>query len=148
MLGNDISSNKSISGSQNHEVKALLEDEFNNSKSSISKSSEKTPINENDIFKKIGEILCVKKRKKALFFLTKNREIIPNLAELLINTPGVVAAFLFEIVSSYDSIFDNKTTKDQLCNCFNVLSLFQIIASNKEAKKKFVECKITYFIQI
>jgi len=106
--------------------------------------NESNIIQNNDYIKKVSDILCESKRKKALFYLTKNREVIPNLAEILLNTPGVITLFLNEIVSSYGYINDTTTSKDQLCNCYNVLSLLQIIASNKEAKTKFVDCKF-YF---
>uniref|UniRef100_A0A5S6Q9Y6 CCR4-NOT transcription complex subunit 9 n=1 Tax=Trichuris muris TaxID=70415 RepID=A0A5S6Q9Y6_TRIMR len=82
----------------------------------------------------------------ALLELSKKREVIPDLAVFLWNTPGTVMALLLEIVAVYPSISPPTLTALQSNRVCNAMALMQCMASHQQTRTQFLEAKIPIYL--
>ncbi|KHJ48541.1 hypothetical protein D918_00843 [Trichuris suis] len=81
----------------------------------------------------------------ALMRLAANRDLIPDLALFLWNSPGTVTLLLREIVSVYPYMNPPTVTTPQSNRVCNSLSLMQTIATNPLTKSGFVKAKLAFY---
>lgn len=82
-------------------------------------------------------------REEALYFLSQQREIIPDLAVMLWESPATVTALLYEVLSIYpyvttsgsSAITPSSRIPSRVCHA---LTLFQSIASHEETRIPFL----------
>ncbi|XP_050308960.1 CCR4-NOT transcription complex subunit 9 isoform X1 [Anthonomus grandis grandis] len=87
-------------------------------------------------------------REDALFELSKKREIVPDLAPMLWNSFGTIAALLQEILIIYPAI-NPPTLTAHNSNSFrvcNALALLQCVASHPETRSQFLLAHIPLFL--
>lgn len=94
----------------------------------------------------IKDLLDSDKREKALTELCKRRESFTELAYYLWYTPGVVAALLQEIITMYQYLAPPKLDDKTSSKIYNILALFQCIASHTSVRRSFVFAQIPIFL--
>ena len=102
---------------------------------------------ENDeIIEWLHQIKDISTRENALTELGKKRETFGDLAIYIWYTPGVIAALLQEIISTYQLLAPpnlNNNTSSKACN---VLALFQCVAAHSETRLFFLNAQIPIFL--
>lgn len=88
---------------------------------------------------KIMNIFKPQLREKALAYIFKNKEKIPDLAKLLWNIPGMIAIFIQEVIKMYSILGIKDIKKEELLKYYNLISLFQILALDDEIKYKAIK---------
>ncbi|KAK1584371.1 hypothetical protein Q3G72_032380 [Acer saccharum] len=85
-------------------------------------------------------------RENALLELSKKRELFQDLAPLLWNSFGTIAALLQEIVSIYPVLSSPNLTTAQSNRVCNAFSLFQCVASHPDTKMPFLNAQIPLYL--
>lgn len=98
------------------------------------KSNQKPPskIQLSEVISNIEKLKSYEQRYEALYFLSRNRENIPDLALYLWHGTGNVAILLQEILSTYDAMYKKGFSSKRSNKCCNVLALFQTISLHPE----------------
>lgn len=100
-----------------------------------------------EIYKNLTKILSLlnsSSRDKALMYLFKNRDKINGLAKLLWYTPGVITVFIQEIIKMYAMINEKLLKKEDILNCYNIISLFQLLVMDSEIKTLVIKGKLKF----
>ncbi|XP_047965129.1 CCR4-NOT transcription complex subunit 9-like [Salvia hispanica] len=91
--------------------------------------------------------LCTPDRRQdALLQLSKKREIFQDLAPLLWNSLGTIAAILQEIVSIYPFLSSPTLTPAQSNRVCNALALLQCVASHPDTRMRFLNAHIPLYL--
>ncbi len=118
--------------------------------STIKKSEKEVDYTKNkEHYKNLNKIISLlnsSSRDKALVYLFRNREKINGLANLLWYTPGVITVFLQEIIKMYAVINEKVLKKEDILNCYNIISLFQLLVMDSEIKFLVVKCKFLLYL--
>ncbi|KAK2639797.1 hypothetical protein Ddye_027592 [Dipteronia dyeriana] len=85
-------------------------------------------------------------RENALLELSKKRELFQDLAPLLWNSFGTIAALLQEIVSIYPVLSSPNLTTAQSNRVCNAFALLQCVASNPDTKMPFLNAQIPSYL--
>lgn len=85
-------------------------------------------------------------RENALLELSKKRELFQDLAPLLWNSFGTIAALLQEIVSIYPVLSPPNLTPAQSNRVCNALALLQCVASHHETRLLFLNAHIPLYL--
>ncbi|XP_020588309.1 cell differentiation protein RCD1 homolog isoform X3 [Phalaenopsis equestris] len=85
-------------------------------------------------------------RENALLDLSKKREIFQDLAPLLWNSFGTIAALLQEIVSIYPSLSPPTLSPGASNRVCNALALLQCVASHSETRVLFLNAHIPLYL--
>ncbi|XP_060960518.1 uncharacterized protein LOC115722515 isoform X3 [Cannabis sativa] len=85
-------------------------------------------------------------RENALLELSKKRELFQDLAPLLWNSFGTIAALLQEIVSIYPVLSPPNLTPAQSNRVCNALALLQCVASHPDTRKLFINAHIPLYL--
>ncbi|GAB2277764.1 CCR4-NOT transcription complex subunit 9 [Dionaea muscipula] len=86
------------------------------------------------------------RRENALLELSKKRELFQDLAPLLWNSFGTIAALLQEIVSIYPVLSPPSLTSVQSNRVCNALALLQCVASHHETRMLFLNAHIPLYL--
>ncbi|KAL5164769.1 CCR4-NOT transcription complex subunit 9 [Glycine soja] len=87
-------------------------------------------------------------RENALLELSKKRELFQDLAPLLWNSFGTIAALLQEIVSIYPVLSPPNLTPAQSNRVCNALALLQCVASHPDTRMLFLNGIVTFLIHV
>ncbi|KAL4221958.1 Cell differentiation protein RCD1 [Mactra antiquata] len=98
------------------------------------------------VYQWISELTSPETRENALQELSKKREVLPDLAPMLWNSFGTVAALLQEIVHVYPAINPAHLTASQSNRVCNALALLQCVASHPETRSAFLSANIPLFL--
>lgn len=98
------------------------------------------------IYTWIIELANPETRENALLELSKKRESVPDLAPLLWNSFGTVAALLQEIINIYPAINPATLTAHQSNRVCNALALLQCVASHPETRSLFLAAHIPLYL--
>ncbi|XP_024026008.1 CCR4-NOT transcription complex subunit 9 [Morus notabilis] len=85
-------------------------------------------------------------RENALLELSKKRELFQDLAPLLWNSFGTIAALLQEIVSIYPVLSPPNLTPAQSNRVCNALALLQCVASHPDTRMLFINAHIPLYL--
>ncbi|XP_010544237.1 PREDICTED: cell differentiation protein RCD1 homolog [Tarenaya hassleriana] len=85
-------------------------------------------------------------RENALLELSKKRELFQDLAPLLWNSFGTIAALLQEIVSIYPVLSPPNLTPAQSNRVCNSLALLQCVASHPDTRMLFLKAHIPLYL--
>ncbi|XP_016460410.1 uncharacterized protein LOC107783900 [Nicotiana tabacum] len=85
-------------------------------------------------------------RENALLELSKKRELFQDLAPLLWNSFGTIAALLQEIVSIYPVLSPPNLTPAQSNRVCNALALLQCVASHPDTRMLFLNAHIPLYL--
>ncbi|GAB2258618.1 hypothetical protein Droror1_Dr00014778 [Drosera rotundifolia] len=85
-------------------------------------------------------------RENALLELSKKRELFQDLAPLLWNSFGTIAALLQEIVLIYPALSPPNLTSAQSNRVCNALALLQCVASHHETRMLFLNAHIPLYL--
>ncbi|KAG5546573.1 hypothetical protein RHGRI_018669 [Rhododendron griersonianum] len=85
-------------------------------------------------------------RENALLELSKKRELFQDLAPLLWNSFGTIAALLQEIVSIYPVLSPPNLTPAQSNRVCNALALLQCVASHPDTRMSFLNAHIPLYL--
>ncbi|KAM0044196.1 putative transcription regulator Rcd1-like family [Helianthus debilis subsp. tardiflorus] len=85
-------------------------------------------------------------RENALLELSKKRELFQDLAPLLWNSFGTIAALLQEIVSIYPFLSPPNLTPAQSNRVCNALALLQCVASHPDTRMLFLNAHIPLYL--
>lgn len=102
-----------------------------------------------ELYKYLSKILSLfnsSSRDKALMYLFKNKDKINGLPKLLWYTPGVITLFVQEIIKMYVLISEKTLEKEDIINCYNIISLFQLLVHDQEIKYLVVKGKKLFLI--
>lgn len=94
----------------------------------------------------IIELSSPETRENALQELSKKREVVPDLAPMLWNSFGTIAALLQEIINIYPAINPPTLTANQSNRVCNALALLQCVASHPETRSAFLQANIPLFL--
>lgn len=86
------------------------------------------------------------RRENALLELSKKRELFQDLAPLLWNSFGTIAALLQEIVSIYQVLSPPTLSPGQSNRVCNALALLQCVASHPETRMLFLNAHIPLYL--
>ncbi|XP_076044308.1 required for cell differentiation 1 [Oratosquilla oratoria] len=98
------------------------------------------------IYQWIIELSNPETRENALLELSKKRESVPDLAPLLWNSFGTIAALLQEIINIYSAINPATLTAHQSNRVCNALALLQCVASHQETRSQFLTAHIPLYL--
>ena len=84
------------------------------------------PVDRDQIYQWILELSSPETRETALLELSKKREVVPDLAPMLWNSFGTIAALLQEIIAIYPAINPPALTAHQSNRVCNALALLQV----------------------
>ncbi|WMV59599.1 hypothetical protein MTR67_052984 [Solanum verrucosum] len=87
-------------------------------------------------------------RENALLELSKKRELFQDLAPLLWNSFGTIAALLQEIVSIYPVLSPPNLTPAQSNRVCNALALLQCVASHPDTRMLFLNGNLFPFLWV
>ncbi|CAI0379401.1 unnamed protein product [Linum tenue] len=85
-------------------------------------------------------------RENALLELSKKRELFQDLAPLLWNSFGTIAALLQEIVSIYPVLSPPNLSPSQSNRVCNALALLQCVASHPDTRMSFLNAHIPLYL--
>lgn len=100
----------------------------------------------NPLYKWIPDLIKAETRENALLELSKKREIVPDLAIMLWNSFGVMAALLQEITNVYPTLNPPTLSAHQSNRACNALALLQCIASHPETRSSLLEANIPLYL--
>ncbi|CAL8069774.1 unnamed protein product [Calicophoron daubneyi] len=98
------------------------------------------------VCKWVAALTNVETRESALFELCKRRESVPELAPLLWNSCGCIAALLQEICAIYPYINPPSLDAHQSNRVCNALALLQCLASHPETRSDFLKANIPLYL--
>ncbi|EFA84133.1 cell differentiation family [Heterostelium album PN500] len=94
----------------------------------------------------VKDLTIPEKRENALVDLSKKRESVPDLAPILLNSFGTIAALLQEIVSIYPLLSPPKLKALPSNRVCNALALLQCVASHPDTRTFFLHSHIPLFL--
>lgn len=94
----------------------------------------------------ITELTSSETRENALLELSKKREVVPELATMIWNSFGSIAALLQEIVTVYPTINPPTLSAHQSNRVCNALALLQCVASHQDTRSAFLAANIPLFL--
>ena len=97
-------------------------------------SSSRCPYVREKIYQWIIELSSPDTREAALLELSKKREVVSDLAPMLWNSFGTMAALLQEIINIYPAINPPVLTAHQSNRVCNALALLQCVASHPDTR--------------
>lgn len=103
-------------------------------------------VDREKVYQWVIELSSPETRENALLELSKKREVVPDLAPMLWNSFGTIAALLQEIINIYPSINPATLTAHQSNRVCNALALLQCIASHQETRSAFLQAHIPLFL--
>lgn len=103
-------------------------------------------VDREKIYQWIMELSSPESRENALLELSKKREVVPDLAPMLWNSFGTIAALLQEIINIYPAINPPTLTAHQSNRVCNALALLQCVASHPETRSAFLQANIPLFL--
>lgn len=103
-------------------------------------------LDRDKIFQWINELVNPDTRENALLELSKKREVVPDLAPMLWNSFGTIAALLQEIINIYPSINPPSLTAHQSNRVCNALALLQCVASHPDTRTYFLQANIPLYL--
>ncbi|KAL3283500.1 hypothetical protein HHI36_006639 [Cryptolaemus montrouzieri] len=113
-------------------------------------TTQSTPANQTvereRVYQWILELNNPETRENALPELSKKREVVPDLAPMLWNSFGTIAALLQEIINIYPAINPATLTAHQSNRVCNALALLQCVASHPETRSQFLLAHIPLFL--
>lgn len=98
------------------------------------------------ILQLISELATHDTRENALMELSRKRESVEDLAVLLWNSFGTIAALLQEIISVYPTIHPPTLNAHQSNRVCNALALLQCVASHSQTRRVFLQANIPLFL--
>ncbi|EGG16916.1 cell differentiation family protein [Cavenderia fasciculata] len=98
------------------------------------------------IYQLVKDLTIPEKRENALVDLSKKRESVPDLAPILLNSFGTIAALLQEIVSIYPLLSPPKLKALPSNRVCNALALLQCVASHPDTRTFFLHSHIPLFL--
>ncbi|EGC31400.1 hypothetical protein DICPUDRAFT_156755 [Dictyostelium purpureum] len=98
------------------------------------------------VYQLVKDLTIPEKRENALVDLSKKRESIPDLAPILLNSFGTIAALLQEIVSIYPLLSPPKLKALPSNRVCNALALLQCVASHPDTRTYFLHSHIPLFL--
>jgi len=104
------------------------------------------PVDRDQIYEWILELASPETRETALLELSKKREVVPELAPMLWNSFGTIAALLQEIIAIYPAINPPVLTAHQSNRVCNALALLQCVASHPETRSAFLLAHIPLYL--
>lgn len=104
------------------------------------------PVDSEKIYQWVHELSSPETRENALLELSKKREVVPDLALMLWNSFGTIAALLQEIINIYPTINPATLTAHQSNRVCNALALLQCVASHQETRSAFLTTHIPLFL--
>ncbi|XP_050717957.1 CCR4-NOT transcription complex subunit 9-like isoform X2 [Eriocheir sinensis] len=105
-----------------------------------------TSAERDKIYQWIIELANPETRENALLELSKKRESVPDLAPLLWNSFGTIAALLQEIINIYPAINPATLTAHQSNRVCNALALLQCVASHPDTRSQFLAAHIPLYL--
>jgi len=99
-----------------------------------------------NIYSLVKDLTIPEKRENALVDLSKKRESVPDLAPILLNSFGTIAALLQEIVSIYPLLSPPKLKALPSNRVCNALALLQCVASHPDTRTFFLHSHIPLFL--
>ncbi|KAJ8951896.1 hypothetical protein NQ318_019874 [Aromia moschata] len=113
-------------------------------------SAQPSPANQTvereKVYMWILELTNPETRENALLELSKKREVVPDLAPMLWNSFGTIAALLQEIINIYPAINPPTLTAHQSNRVCNALALLQCVASHPETRSQFLLAHVPLFL--
>ncbi|KRT80545.1 hypothetical protein AMK59_8460, partial [Oryctes borbonicus] len=113
-------------------------------------SAQPSPANQTvdreKIYQWILELTNPETRENALLELSKKREVVPDLAPMLWNSFGTIAALLQEIINIYPAINPPTLNAHQSNRVCNALALLQCVASHPETRSQFLLAHVPLFL--
>jgi len=103
-------------------------------------------VEKEQIYKWILELNAPETRENALLELSKKREVIPDLAPMLWNSFGTIAALLQDINNIYPSIIPPTLNAVQSNRACNALALLQCVASHPDTRSSFLLAHIPLYL--
>lgn len=94
----------------------------------------------------VSALINAETRESALLELCKKREEVPELAPLLWNSYGAIAALLQEICAIYPYINPPSLTAHQSNRVCNALALLQCLASHQDTRSDFLKANIPLYL--
>lgn len=105
-----------------------------------------SPMEREKVCQWIAELVNPETRENSLVELSKKREVVPDLAPMLWNSFGTVAALVQEIINVYPSINPPSMTAHQSNRVCNALALLQCVASHPETRSFFLQANIPLYL--
>ncbi|GJQ70609.1 hypothetical protein Trydic_g23002 [Trypoxylus dichotomus] len=103
-------------------------------------------VDREKIYQWILELTNPETRENALLELSKKREVVPDLAPMLWNSFGTIAALLQEIINIYPAINPPTLNAHQSNRVCNALALLQCVASHPETRSQFLLAHVPLFL--
>lgn len=103
-------------------------------------------VDREKVYQWIIELCRSETRENALLELSKKREVVPDLAPMLWNSFGTIAALLQEIINIYPAINPPTLTAHQSNRVCNALALLQCVASHPETRSAFLQANTPLFL--
>lgn len=104
------------------------------------------PVSHEMVYKWIEDLGCSDTRENSLLELSKKREQVSDLAPMLWNSFGTIAALLQEITNIYPLIYPPVMTAYQSNRVCNALALLQCVASHSETRGPFLHAHIPLYL--
>lgn len=104
------------------------------------------PTERDRIIQWVKEIADPSTRGSALLELSKKRDVVPDLAIMLWNSFGTVAALLQEIICVYPYLNPPALTALQSNRVCNALALMQCVASHPETRPNLIAANIPMYL--
>ncbi|XP_040563625.1 CCR4-NOT transcription complex subunit 9 [Lepeophtheirus salmonis] len=112
----------------------------------VTPSNSYSNVDREKIFVWINELSCCETRETALLELSKKREVVPDLAPMLWNSFGTIAALLQEIINIYPAINPPVLSAHQSNRVCNALALLQCVASHPDTRSAFLLAHIPLYL--
>ena len=121
-----------------------LYSQMNGFNSESGTSSKNMSVSQN--FQLVIDLVNPDKREIALLELSKKREHFPDLAPILWNSFGTIAALLQEIVGIYPALSPPQLTAHASNRVCNALALLQCVASHPDTRTLFLNAQIPLYL--
>lgn len=103
-------------------------------------------VDRDKVYAWIIELSSPESREAALLELSKKREVVPDLANMLWHSFGTMAALLQEIINIYPAINPPVLTAHQSNRVCNALALLQCVASHPDTRSAFLLAHIPLYL--
>ncbi len=104
------------------------------------------PGDMNELYPLVLKLTIPDQREAALLEMSKKREIFPDLAPVLWNSFGTIAALLQEIISIYPMLSPPTLSPHASNRVCNALALLQCVASHPDTKSKLMAAHIPLYL--
>ncbi|OQR67847.1 cell differentiation protein RCD1-like [Tropilaelaps mercedesae] len=105
-----------------------------------------SPMEREKVFQWIAELVNPETRENSLLELSKKREVVPDLAPMLWNSFGTIAALVQEIIHIYPAINPPSLTAHQSNRVCNALALLQCVASHPDTRSFFLQANMPLYL--